>query len=136
MVKRNGNKKTVPKKSRKKTVGKNNITNKGRLSKPNDKISRKNDLPIGPTSPSNDKSLHIGKDSHKDNEMMLAEATTPLSNNSDKVVKYVTPTTQNDTLKSSEKPPESNLDMAATYKTTLLDTIDIPMTDPAKQSTF
>ena len=134
MAKHNGGKKTVAKRPRKKRVGKNSMPT--RLSEPQGKSPRKMDLPIGPTSPTSDRSLNTEKDLSIDNEKRLAEATTPLSKNSDRAVTSVTPTTQNDTLKSSEKPPESNLDMAATYKTTLRETLDTPMTDPTKQLIF
>ena len=134
MAKHNSGKKTVAKRPQKKRVSKNSTPT--RLSEQQDKSPQKTDLTIGPTTTTSDRSLNNENDSCIDNEKKLAEATTPLSNNSDRAVKSVTPTTQNDTLKSREKPPEINLDMVATYKTTLLDTLDTPMTDPAKQSTF
>ena len=134
MAKHKSGKKTVAKRPQKKRVSKNSTPT--RLSEQQDKSPQKTDLTIGPTTTTSDRSLNNENDSCIDNEKKLAEATTPLSNNSDRAVKSVTPTNQNETLKSREKPPEINLDMVATYKTTLLDTLDTPMTDPAKQSTF
>ena len=116
------------KKSSKKTVDKNISNSKSHVGKITDNITGKNDtLHATKLTPS--------KTQTKDNNKTVEEKNTPTTTNA-QIVQTVAPVNQDDTLKNSEKPPEINSDVATTYKSTLLDTINTPMTDPTRQSTF
>jgi hypothetical protein len=117
-----------PKKSSKKTMDKNTSNSKSHVGKITDNITGKNDT-LHATK------ITLSKTQSKDNNKALEEKNTPTTINA-QIIQIVTPVNQDDTLKKSEKPPEINSNVATTYKSTLLDTINTPMTDPTRQSTF